>query len=97
MRALYWLLVSHGIICLLGAFFPFYPPVFLFFWFAPGPFVMKLILVLVAGAVQVVFGVYLDLHKRGRLIRRRWLVIATAVVVSALLANPNLNGLFASL
>jgi hypothetical protein len=41
--------------------------------------------------------VYLDLKKRGRLIRRRWLVIATAVIVAALLANPNLKGLFASL
>jgi hypothetical protein len=97
LRALYWLLVSHGIICLLGAFFPFYPPVFLFFWFSPGPFVVKLVLVLVAGAVQVVFGVYLDLKKRGRLIRRRWLVIATVIIVAALLANPNVNRLFASL
>jgi hypothetical protein len=97
LRPLYWLLVSHGIICLLGAFFPFYPPVFMFYWLLPGPFVVKLILVLVAGAVQVVFGVYLDLKKRGRLIRRRWLVIATIIIVAALLANPILKGLFASL
>ena len=56
---------------------------------------MKLIMVLAAGAVQVVFGVYLDLKKKGRLIRRRWLVIAIIAIVSALLANPNLKGLFA--
>jgi hypothetical protein len=95
LRPLYWLLVSHGIICLLGAFFPFYPPVFLFYWFFPGPFAMKLIMVLAAGAVQVVFGVYLDLKKKGRLIRRRWLIIAIIAIVAALLANPNLKGLFA--
>ena len=56
---------------------------------------MKLIMVLAAGAVQVVFGVYLDLKKKGRLIRRRWLVIAIIAIVSALLANPNLKALFA--
>jgi hypothetical protein len=95
LRPLYWLLVSHGIICLLGAFFPFYPPVFLFYWFSLGPFAMKLIMVLAAGAVQVVFGVYLDLKKKGRLIRRRWLAIATIAIVAAPLANPNLKGLFA--
>ena len=59
------LLVVHGIICVGGAFFPFYPPVFLFYWFFPGTFAMKLIIVLVAGAAQVVFGVYLLLKKKG--------------------------------
>ena len=56
---------------------------------------MKLIMVLAAGAVQVVFGVYLDLKKKGRLIRHRWLAIATIAIVAAPLANPNLKGLFA--
>ena len=30
------LLVLHGIVSLLGAFFPFYPPVYLFYAFFPG-------------------------------------------------------------
>jgi len=84
MRLVYWLLVVHGIICLSGAFFPFYPPVFLFYWFCPGPFPMKLIIVLVAGAAQVVFGVYLALKKRGRQVRWYWLAIAGIVLVLAL-------------
>ena len=95
MRLVYWLLVVHGIICLLGAFYPFYPPVFLFYWVFPGPFAMKLIMVLVAGAVQVVFGVYLVLKQKGRLIRWYWLAIAVVVLVSILLVFPALEGLFA--
>ena len=86
------LLVIHGIICLLGAFFPFYPPVFLFYWFFPGTFAMKLIIVLVAGAAQVVFGVYLALKKKGRQVRWYWLAIVVVVLVSLLLVYPTLEG-----
>jgi len=86
------LLLVHGIICLLGAFFPFYPPIFLFYWHFPGTFAMKLIMVLVAGAVQVVFGGYLALKKKGWQVRWYWLVIVFVVLVSLLLVYPTLEG-----
>ena len=86
-----WLLVAHGIICLLGAFFPFYPPVFLFYWFFPGPFAMQLIMVLVAGAAQVVFGVYLAFIEKLRQIRWYWLVLTIIVIVLLFLIYPALN------
>ena len=92
MRMLYWLLVVHGAICILGAFFPFYPPVFLFYWFFPGPFAVKLIIVLIAGAVQVVFGLYWAVN-RWR-VRWYWLAISVVVLVSLLLVFPALEGLF---
>ena len=65
-KILGWLLVAHGIICILGAFFPFYPPVFLFFWFSRIHFAINLIIVLVLGASQIVFGIYLVLKKNGQ-------------------------------
>jgi hypothetical protein len=92
MRLVFWLLVAHGIICLLGAFFPFYPPVFLFYWFFPGPFVIKLIIVLLVGAAQVVFGTYWAVN-RWR-IRWYWLTTAVIIVVALLLVFPVNEGLF---
>jgi hypothetical protein len=89
-----WFLVVHGIICILGAFFPFYPPVFLFYWFFPGLFAIKLIIVLVGGVAQVVFGVYAFLRRRGRQVRWYWLAIAVVVPVLLLLVFPTLEGLF---
>ena len=65
-RILGWVLLAHGAICLLGAFFPFYPPVFLFYGFFPGHFAVKLIIVLLAGASQVVYGGYLLLKNLNR-------------------------------
>jgi hypothetical protein len=92
MKGLYWLLVFHGAVCLLGAFFPFYPPVFFFYWFFPGPFSTKLIIVLMAGAAQVVFGVYWALNKWK--IRWYWLALATATAVILMLIFPISQGLF---
>ena len=92
MRLLSWLLATHGLICLLGAFFPFYPPVFLFYWFFPGPFVLKLILVLVAGAAQVVFGVYWAVGKWR--IRWYWLIIVVFLLVAIVMLFPVNEGLF---
>ena len=89
-----WLLVAHGILCFLGAFFPFYPPIFLFYWFFPGPFVMKLVLILVAGAAQVVFGVYLAFIERLRHIRWYWFALPIIVIVLLLLIYPALNYFF---
>ncbi len=89
-----WFLVVHGIICILGAFFPFYPPVFLFYWFFPGPFAVKLIMVLVFGVAQVVFGVYGVLRRRGKQVGWYWLAIAVVVPVLLLLVFPALEGLF---
>jgi len=89
-----WFLVVHGIICILGAFSPFYPPVFLFYWFFPGPFAIKLIMVLVFGVSQVVFGVYGVLKKKGRQVRWYWLAITVVVLVLLLLVFPTLEGLF---
>jgi hypothetical protein len=63
-RLLGGLLLAHGIVCLLGAFFPFYPPVFLFYWHFAGAFAVKLVVVLVIGVIQVAYGVYLLLKKR---------------------------------
>jgi hypothetical protein len=89
-----WLLVAHGIICLLSAFFPFYPPVFLFYWFFPGPFAMQLIMVLVAGAAQVVFGVYLAFIEKLGHIKWYWFALPIIVIVIALLIYPALNYFF---
>ena len=93
-RLVGWLLVAHGILCFLGAFFPFYPPIFLFYWFFPGPFAMKLVLVLVAGAAQVVFGVYIAFIEGLRQIRWYWPVITIIVIVLLLLVYPALNYFF---
>jgi len=81
------LLVIHGIICLLGAFFPFYPPVFLFYVFFPGHFAIRLIIVLLAGAAQLVYGIYLVLGKKWR-IRWYWPAIATILITGLLLIYP---------
>ncbi|MBA7611981.1 hypothetical protein ES703_19214 [subsurface metagenome] len=89
-----WFLVIHGVICVPGAFFPFYPPVFFFYWLFPGPFALKLIIMLVFGVAQVVFGVYLFLRRRGKQVRWYWLAIAIVVPVLALLVFPTLEGLF---
>ena len=89
-----WFLVVHGIICILGAFFPFYPPVFFFYWFFPGHFAIKLIIVLVFGVSQVVFGVYVVLKKKEKQVKWYWLAIAIVVPVLLLLVFPTLEGLF---
>jgi len=86
-----WLLIAHGIICLLGAFFPFYPPVFLFYGFFPGPFAMKLVIVLAVGAAQVVSGAYLIFIERLRQVRWYWVALPMFVIVVALLVYPLLN------
>ena len=87
-------LTVHGVICVLGAFFPFYPPVFLFYWFFPGPFAFELIIVLVLGVAQVVFGAYLFLWLGGKRVRWYWLAIAIVVLVLALLVFPVIEGHF---
>ena len=88
-----WLLIVHGIICTLGAFFPFYPPIFLFYFLAL-PFAVKLILVLLLGVFQVVFGVYLSFIEKLRQIRWYWLSLTIIVIVILLLIYPALNYFF---
>jgi hypothetical protein len=87
-----WLLVVHGIVCLLGAFFPFYIPVFLFYHI-PIPFFVELTIVLLGGAAQVVFGIYLAFDSM-RQVRWYWLVLAVVVIAIALLVYPFLNYFF---
>ncbi len=89
------LLIIHGVVCLLGAFFPFYPPVYLFYVFFPGHFAIRLIMVLLIGAAQIVYGMYLALEKRWHL-RWYWPAIATIVITSLLLVYPAVQspGLF---
>lgn len=89
------LLIIHGIVCLIGAFFPLYPPVFLFYWFFPGHFALRLIIVLLAGAAQLTYGAYLALGKRWK-IRWYWPAIATVVITGLLLIFPAVQspGLF---
>ncbi len=89
------LLVVHGIVCLLGAFFPFYPPVYLFYVFFPGHFAIRLIIVLLIGAAQITYGLHLILRKRWR-IRWYWPAIATIVITGLLLVYPAVQnpGLF---
>jgi len=87
------LLIVHGVICLLGAFFPFYPPVYLFYVFFPGHFAIRLIIVLLAGASQVVYGGYLLLKKRWQ-VRWYWLALTVVVFVGLLLIFPAFHGLF---
>jgi len=90
-----WLLVAHGILFFLGAFFPFYPPIFYFYWFPPGSFAMNLAIVLVVGAAQVVLGVYLAfIEKLRHVIRWYWLVLTIIVIVLLLLIYPALNYFF---
>jgi len=89
------LLIFHGIVCLLGTFFPFYPPVFFFYSFCPAHFVIKLIIVLLVGAFQVVYGGYLIIRKRRR-IRWYWLALAVVILTGLFLIYPALStpGLF---
>lgn len=88
------LLIIHGIVCLLGAFFPFYPPVHLFYWvFSGTAFAIKLIIVLLAGAFQVVYGGYLLLKKRWQ-VRWYWLALTVVVFTGLLLIFPAYHGLF---
>ena len=87
------LLIVHGIICTLGAFFPFYLPIFLFYFLAL-PFAVKLILVLLLGVFQVVFGVYLSFTEKLRQIRWYWLSLTIIVIVILLLIYPALNYFF---
>lgn len=89
-KILGWLLIVHGIICTLGAFFPFYPPIFLFYFLAL-PFAVKLILVLLLGVFQIVFGVYLAFTEKLRQIRWYWLALTIIVIVILLLIYPALN------
>jgi len=93
-KILGWFLVVHGIICILGAFFPFYPPIFLFYWHFHVHFAIKLIMMLVLGVSQVVFGGYLALKKKGAQVRWYWLAITVVVLVLLLLVFPILEGLF---
>src|SRR4030042_1780597 len=93
------LLIIHGIACLVGAFIPVYPPVFFFYAFSPGPFIIKLIIVLLAGAAQLTYGVYLSLRQKQR-IRWHWPAITTLVITGLLLffpvvSNPGLFGVAA--
>jgi len=92
------LLIIHGIVCQIGAFFPLYPPVFLFYAFFPGHFAVKLILVLLAGVAQLAYGMYLALCKRWR-IRWYWPALATVIMVGLLLIFPAVQnlGLFTGL
>lgn len=89
-----WLLVAHGIICTLGAFIPFYPPIFLFYWFVGFPFAVNLILVLLFGVSQIVYGVYIAFMERLRHVRWYWLVLTIIVIVLLLLIYPALNYFF---
>jgi VIT1/CCC1 family predicted Fe2+/Mn2+ transporter len=73
------LLIIHGIVCLVGAFIPVYPPVFFFYAFFPGPFIIKLIIVLLAGAAQLAYGAYLSLIQKQK-IRWYWPAIITVVM-----------------
>jgi len=93
------ILVVHGIVCLLGAFFPFYPPVYLFYVFFPGHFAIRLIIVLLIGAAQITYGLHLILRKRWR-IRWYWPTVASIVITGLLLVypavqNPSLFGVSA--
>ncbi|HUT69014.1 MAG TPA: hypothetical protein VMW86_10780 [Dehalococcoidales bacterium] len=92
------LLIIHGIVCLIGAFFPLYPPVFLFYAFFPGHFAVKLIIALLAGAAQLAYGVHLSLRKKWR-IRWYWPAIVTVIMVGLLLIFPAVQnpGLFTGL
>jgi len=88
-----WLLIVHGIICALGALFPFYPPIFLFYFLAL-PFAVKLILVLLFGVFQVVFGVYIAFIEKLRQVRWYWPVLTIVLIVLLLLIYPSLNYFF---
>ena len=89
-----WLLIVHGIICTLGAFFPFYPPIFLFYWFVKFPFAVNLILVLLFGVLQIVYGIYLAFIEKLRHVRWYWLAFTIIVIVLLLLIYPALNYFF---
>ena len=75
----------------MGAFFPFYTPIFLFYWFFPAPFIVELVIVLVGGATQLVLGIYLAFHERLRRVRWYWLALIVVIIVLALLVYPFIN------
>lgn len=82
------LLVFHGIVCILAAFFPFHPVIFLFYWFVPAPVLAKLFLVLLLGAAQVVFGGYWVVKRKEWHVRWYWLTLAVFLVASVFLIIP---------
>jgi hypothetical protein len=86
-----WLLIAHGLVCLLGAFYPFHPVIFLFYWFFPGPFMLQLIIVLAGGVAQVIFGLYLAFPQKLRRVGWYWLALVGVVIVLALLVYPILS------
>jgi hypothetical protein len=87
------LLIIHGMVCLLGTFIPLYPPVSLFYTFFPGHFAVRMIIVLLTGSLQVVYGGYLLLKKR-RQVRWYWLALTVVVFAGLLLIFPAYHGLF---
>jgi hypothetical protein len=89
MRLVSWIFIIHGIICLLGAYFPFYPPVFLFYLAFPGPFFIELLIVLAAGAAQVVLGVYWTINKK---VKWYWLAAVTIIAVLLMMIYPLSEG-----
>jgi hypothetical protein len=90
-RLVGWLLVAHGIFCLFGAFFPFHPIIFLFYWFFPAPFLVSMVIVLAGGVAQIMFGFYLSFQERLRRVGWYWLALAGVIIVLALLVYPVLN------
>jgi hypothetical protein len=57
-RLIYWIVTIHGVICILAAWFPLYPPVFLVYWLFPGNIYIKLSIILLIGVGQLVYGGY---------------------------------------
>jgi len=87
-KILGWLLVTHGVICALGAFFPFYPPIFFFYWLVDLPFAVNLTLVLLFAVSQVVYGVRIAFLEKLRQVRWYWPVLTIIVIVVLLLIYP---------
>jgi hypothetical protein len=97
-RSKFWaaLLIVHGIICLGGAFFPFYPPIAIFYALVRIPFEIKLIMMLLVGATQVSLGVYLLVETRPWKPKWYWFILMTMIIAGSLLVFPIVNppGLF---
>jgi NADH:ubiquinone oxidoreductase subunit 6 (subunit J) len=85
-----WVLLVHGILCLIGSLLPIHPLVAAFYLFLPIPFLIKLFIVLALGAVQVVLGSYRLLKKPESKLKWYWLVTAAILIMGLTVLFPAL-------
>ena len=91
MKFLGIILVIHAVICAAGALLPFYPPILVFYWYFPGPFFIKLCIIMIVAALQLTFGGYLLIKRESWKLRWFHLVIISVGIAALILIIPMLK------